>query len=176
MLRKYLILPNVVVLVCAVILFHGSFLSGHITWIGSLLILSPLLPLIYFLTGRMQRYIRYFAALLNAILFFNAGYAFYGTMNMLIKRNAFDALFIILVGVLLASSLGMLFLKMGKANIFCAVLLNALLCSLGLLGLHIRAASSWMPWMTALLFAVLIVVSGLNACLLVMPKQSVPAR
>ena len=176
MQRKYMILPNVAVLVCSVMLFHGSFLSGHITWIGSLLILSPLLPLMYCLLGLMPRYVRYFAALLNAILFFNVGYAFFGTMSMLLKRGEIEVFYIIALDVLWACSLGMVFLRARKMNAICALLLNGILCTLGLLGLYVRAASGWTPWMTALLFGVLISVSGLNAYLLVTAKQPEPTQ
>lgn len=167
MSRKYLILPNAVVLACAIILFQRAFLSGHITWIGSLVTLSPLLPLVYCLAGRMPRWLRYATALLNAILFFSCGYAFIGLANMLIRMKTPGGWPFLLAGGLWLLALGAVFPKSPKANAACAIALNGAYCALGLLGLYARSASAWQPWMTAVLFGALIAAAGLNVCLMV---------
>lgn len=165
--RKYMILPNAIVLACAVILFHRSFLSGHITWIGSLVTLSALLPLLYCLIGRMPRLLKYFAALLNAILFFNCCYAFVGIVNMLYRSGTLDWRFYLVLGVLWAAALGMAFVKPDRTLPVFAVAANLVFCALGALGLYVRSGAGWAPWMTAVLFGALIAASGLNVFLLV---------
>lgn len=165
-MRKYMILPNAAVLACAVILFHKSFLAGHITWIGSLVTLAALLPLLYCLIGRMPRLLRYCAALLNAILFFNCGYASAGTVHMLAAGGMLDRRFFLIAGALWVCALGMTFIKATGANRFCAAAVNAVLCVAGGLGLYVRSALPWQPWMTAVVFAAFIAVAGLNVCLL----------
>lgn len=167
MQRKYMIPPNAVVLACAAILFHRPFLSGHITWIGSLVILSALLPLAYCLVGRMPRFLKYLGALLNAIFLLNCGYAVVGTVHMLAKTGALDWRFFVMAGALWAFSLAGVFSKTDRTGKMWAGSLNIALCVIGALALYVRSASAWMPWMTAVLFAAFIAVAGLNICLLV---------
>lgn len=166
--RKYMILPNSIVLACAAILFYRTFLAGHITWIGSLVTLSPSLALAYCLIGRMPRYLRYFSAILNAALFFNCGYAFLGTVNFLAWGGALDWRFFLMICALWGSSLGTAFaMDSAATHRICAVALNVAFSVIGALGLYVRLASGWAPWMTAVLFAAFIAVAGLNVCLLV---------
>lgn len=165
-MRKYMILPNAAVAACAFLLFYRSFLAGHIGWIASLVTLSPLLALACCVFGGMPRIVKYLAAILNAILFFNCGYAFVGILHMLIKSGALNTLFYPLVGVLWLCSLGMAFIKMDGVNAFCALAVNIAFCALGALGLYARNASAWLPWMTPILFAAFIAAAGLNMCLL----------
>ena len=164
MSSKYAILPNAVLLACAFVLFHRSFLSGHPTWIGSLVTLSPLLTLAYSIIGRMPKYLRYAAALLNTILFLTCGYAFAGTVHMLVKAKAAHWPFFLMIGLLWLFAFTMVFGKLPGLSTLGAILTNLAMAALGALGLYART-TGWAPWMTAALFGALIAVAGINVCL-----------
>lgn len=167
---RMMILPNILLLLGAAILFHRSFLSGHITRVGLLVVLSAILPLVCCLCGRTWHPLRIAAGLINAVLFAMSTYTFAGTVYILAKAGMLGTGFYFVLTVIWLASAGVIFSGEGKRRLLFGFLLNAALGIGGALALYVRSVSRWLPWMNAAFLAAVVAIALLNACiLLVLP-------
>ena len=167
---RTMILPNVLLLAGAAILFHRSFLSGHITRVGLLVVLSAALPLACYVCGRAWPPLRIAAGLLNAALFAMAAYTFAGTVYILARAGMLGAGFYLLSAAFWLAAAGVILAGEGKRQILPGLLLNASMGIAGALALYVRGASRWLPWMNAAFLAAITAIALLNAyILLVLP-------
>lgn len=164
-----MIIPNALIFFGGIFNFHRSFLSGHITRVGLLVLISSALPLAYCLFGRMRSPLKVIAALLNAALFAMCAYAFAGTVYALARMKMLGVWFYLLTAVVWCASLGVMFLKSKERQTQAALLMNVVLVLCGGFALYSRISFKWLPWMSAALFAVVVAITALNMWFLVAP-------
>lgn len=164
MLRKFMIIPNALLLATALYLFFGVYLSGRVTGIGSVMILSGALPLIYCFWAKLWLFFRLAATLLNLALFLLCGYVFSGTVYVLFKAGFLGVPFYIALAAvwLAALALACFWRRGGAKSLLAGIALNVILCVAAGWGLYCRAAMHWLPWMNAVMFGMLLAVTGLN--------------
>ena len=162
MLRKTMLVPNVLFLGCAVFLFHGSLLSGNVTRTALLAILTPILPLWYCCGGKTWMPLKIAAILINAVPFLMSGYMFSGMSYMLFKHGMLNPTAYLIVGVLWAAALFSGILKDGKHIAAAGWAFNIILCLCAAAGLYFWSISQWMGSMHIVLFAAIMVITILN--------------
>lgn len=163
-MRRVLLAPNALLLACAVYMFHGMLLSGHITRTAALLIMSAAFPLVCGLGVNLGKWLTATAAALNLLTLAMAAYACWGTTNQLLKSGGANAGLFLALGAVWTAALGLAYFSdaSGGGRKIAAMLWTGVLCLLAAGGLYSHRASHWAPWMNAVLLGSIFAVAGVN--------------
>lgn len=158
MFRVTVFVSNLALLTFALILYHGAFLAGHITRVGSMMLLAPLLTLFLCMTERKISAVRVLALIVNGALLLLSGWVYYGTTHLLVKNGKADpaAYVLVFISLLLAATAARSKGKMAGAAYI------ALLAVSAAFGLNCHVYGMWRQEFNAAVLGFIVLISGLN--------------